>query len=147
MSTRSTLLYGKQFHLFREALDDDFIYLTLEGLPFEASYNQVTVSIPVHIWEVIRTQSGVDLSYADMSDEELMAMVTRQVDERLQSMESAKTESSRRLLALAGMLYLGSADDPKEDQIKTGIESYQKLRQHQREIRDAIATLRQVCRL
>ena len=36
MSTKSTIAYGRNFHLYREALDEDYIYLELEGTKFEA---------------------------------------------------------------------------------------------------------------
>jgi hypothetical protein len=41
MSTKSTIAYGRNFHLYHEALDEDYVYLELEGTKFEASYNRV----------------------------------------------------------------------------------------------------------
>ncbi|MFM1841966.1 MAG: hypothetical protein RLZZ490_702, partial [Cyanobacteriota bacterium] len=79
MSTKSTVAYGPNFHFYQEALDDNFIYLRLEGVQFEASYNEVTVPIPVHIWEVIRQYPGTDLSWADKTDEEVAQYVVQQV--------------------------------------------------------------------
>jgi hypothetical protein len=43
MSTKATIAYGPTFHLYHEALDEDFVYLEIEGTQFEASYNRVMV--------------------------------------------------------------------------------------------------------
>ena len=69
MSTKSTIAYGSTFHLYHEALDENHVYLELEQVEFEASYNRVMVPIPVHIWEVIRQYPGIDLSWAEKSDQ------------------------------------------------------------------------------
>ena len=61
MSTKSTIAHGRNFHFYHEALDEDYVYLELEGTKFEASYNRVMVPIPVHVWEVIRRYPGSDL--------------------------------------------------------------------------------------
>ena len=83
MSTKATVAYGTNFHLYKEALDENFIYLELEGVQFEASYNRVMVPIPVHIWEVIRQYQGVDLSWPDKTDEEIIEYVEQEVNERI----------------------------------------------------------------
>jgi hypothetical protein len=46
MSTRATIAYGKNFHRFREMMEQEHIYLELETTNFEAGYGQVTVPIP-----------------------------------------------------------------------------------------------------
>jgi hypothetical protein len=68
MSTKATIAYDCNFHLYHEAFDEDYVYLGLEGAKFEASYNRVMVPIPVHVWEVIRPYPGIDLKYADKTD-------------------------------------------------------------------------------
>ncbi len=37
MSTKATVAYGPNFHLYKEVLSENFIYLELEGVSFEAS--------------------------------------------------------------------------------------------------------------
>jgi hypothetical protein len=84
MSTKSTIVSGPTFHLYLELADgEDAVYLELDGVHYQATYNRVVVPIPVHIWEVIRAYPGVDLSWAAWSDEELRAYVERRIDERL----------------------------------------------------------------
>ena len=83
MSTKCSVAYGPDFHLYREVFDDDHIYLQLEGVEYEATSQQVMVTIPMHIWEVIRRRGEADLSYAEKTDPEIQAEVEEWVDERL----------------------------------------------------------------
>lgn len=143
MSTKSTVAYGKNFHLYKEVLDEDFIYLEIEGVQFEASYNRVMIPIPVHIWEVIRQYEGTDLSWADTTEEEIARYVEQQVDERIQKYQQAENEKSKRLIALLGSLPYGGADHPRQQQIEQGITYFKNLREHQLQIKSAIADLKQ----
>ena len=140
MSTKSTIAHGRNFHLYHEAFDEDYVYLELEGTKFEASYNRVMVPIPVHVWEVIRHYPGIDLKYADKTDAEIRRHAEQEVDERLERYEKA-TERSKKLVSLFGSLAYGTADQTREQQIAAGVEYYDKVREHQRQIKEAIAKL------
>jgi hypothetical protein len=142
MSTKSTIAYGRNFHLYHEALDEDYVYLELEGTKFEASYNRVMVPIPVHVWEVIRRYPGVDLKYADKTDVEIRRYVEREVDERLKRYEEAD-KRSKGIVSLAGSLVFGTADQPRDRQIAAGVEYFTQVREHQRQIKQAIEELEQ----
>lgn len=142
MSTKSTVAYGPNFHFYQEALDDNFIYLRLEGVQFEASYNEVTVPIPVHIWEVIRQYPGTDLSWADKTDEEITKYVIQKVDERIEQYRQAETEQQRGFISLCGSLTFGMADTPRQEQIDQGMSSYLRTRDHQKQIQQTIEELR-----
>ena len=144
MSTKETVAYGNNFHLYKEGLDTDSIYLELEGVQFEASYNRVTVSIPVHVWEVIRQYPGVNLSWADKTDEEIIEYVEAHVDERIKRLEEAENSPNKRLIALIGSIPYGTADSPRIEQIEKGIEHYKSLRKHQQQIKDAIAEIKKI---
>jgi hypothetical protein len=37
MSTKSAIAHGRNFHLYHEPFDEDYVYLELEGAKFEAS--------------------------------------------------------------------------------------------------------------
>ena len=143
MSTKSTIAYGPNFHLYHEGLDQDYVYLELEGTKFEASYNRVTVPIPVHVWEIIRRYPGIDLEYVEKTDEEIRQYVAQEVDERLKLYEEAD-ERSRGLVSLSGSLAFGGADEPRDQQIAAGVEYFTKVREHQRQIKQAIEELEQV---
>jgi hypothetical protein len=142
VSTKATIAYGRNFHFYHEVLDEDYVYLELEGAKFEASYDRVMVPIPVHIWEVIRRYPGVDLEYAEKTDDEIRLYVEREVDERIKRYAESSARS-KGLLSLAGSLVYGAADQPRQKQIDAGIEHFTKLREHQRQIKQAVEELEQ----
>src|SRR5688572_14057104 len=140
MSTKSTIAHGRDFHFYHEAFDEDHVYLELEGAEFEASHNRVMVTIPVHIWEVIRRYPGIHLKYADMTDAEIREYVEQEVDARLKRYVAA-SERAKDLVSLSDSLAFGTADQPREQQIAAGVEYFTKVREHQRQIRHAIEEL------
>ena len=142
MSTKITIAHGRNFHLYQEALDEDYVHLELEGIKFEASYNRVMVPIPVHVWEVIRRYPGIDLKYADRTDTEIRRYVEQEVDERVKLHEEAD-ERSKGLVSLSGSLVFGTAVQPRDQQIAAGVEYFTKVREHQRQIKQAIEELEQ----
>ncbi len=144
MSTKVTVAYGKNFHLYKEIFDENFIYLELEGVQFEASYNRVMMPIPVHIWEIIRQYEGTDLSWASRTDDEIAQYVEQEVDKRIQKLKEAENEKSKRLIALLGSMPYGMADIPRQQQIEKGIAYFESLREHQQQICQAIEELKQI---
>ena len=145
MSTKSTIAYGPTFHLYHEALDDNYVYLELEQVQFEASYNLVMVPIPVHIWEVIRQYPGIDFSWAEKSDQDILDYVTQSVDDRIREYE--ETEENRKgLISFFGCLAFGTADEPRDEQIKKGVTFYQDLRTHQQQVKASIEELQEAQR-
>ncbi len=137
-----SIAHGRNFHLYHEALDEDYVYLELEGTKFEASYNRVMVPIPIHVWEVIRRFPGIDFKYAERTDTEIRLYVEQEVDERLKLYEGADGRS-KGLVSLSGSLAFGTADQPRDQQITTGVEYFTKVREHQRQIKQAIEELDQ----
>ena len=138
MSTKATIAHGPNFHFYHEVFDEDNVYLELEGTQFEAGYNRVMVPIPVHVWEVIRQYPGIDLEYADKTDAELSQLVEQQVDDRIK--EYAEADERAKGLVF-GSLALGTADQPREQQIAAGLDYFSKVRTHQPQIKQAIAEL------
>jgi hypothetical protein len=100
------------------------------------------VPVPVHVWEVIRHYSSIDLKYADKTDAEIRLHVEREVDKRLKRYEEAN-ERSKGLVSLSGALVFGTADQPRDQQIAAAIEYFTKVREHQRQIKRAIEDLEQ----
>lgn len=141
MSTKATVAHGSNFHLYKEVCDENFIYLSLEGVSFEASYNRVMVPIPVHIWEVIRQYPGTDLSWSDHTDEEIESYVEQEVDKRIMAYQQAENDQHRGLIALSGSLVYGSADSPRQEQLEQGVAYFKRLREHQQQIKQAIELL------
>jgi len=143
MSTKSSIAYGDNFHLYHEVWDDDHVYLELETTHFEAGYGRVMVPIPIHIWEVIRHLGGAQLDLVEKTDEELLATVVTNVDERIAKYQEALREHPDRvgLISFIGGMVYGSAKQPREEQIESGMEFYRKERQRQQELQTAIAKL------
>ena len=144
MSTKSTIASGDNFHFYHEAFDDDHVYLRLDTSHFEAGYGSVMIQVPIHIWETIRHLAGVELDLVDKEDEDLLAMVESDVDQRLVKYQESlgRTPVGSEFVSLRGLLLYGSADTPRESQIRHGMEYFQRERQRQREVKARIAALR-----
>jgi hypothetical protein len=95
---------------------------------------------PVHVWEVIRRYPGIDLKYADKTDAEIRLYVEQEVDKRLKRYEQAG-ERSKGIVSLSGPLVFGTANEPRDQQIAAGVEYFTKVREHQRQIKQAIEEL------
>ena len=148
MSTKCTIAYGGNFHLYRKVLDHDHVYLQLDTTHFEAGYARVMIPIPIHIWETIRHLGGAELDLVDRTDTELVAMVEKTVDERIAEYERVAREKPDRagFLSIRGSLVYGAADGPRETQVRQGLEYFQRERKRQRELQVRIASLRSVVR-
>lgn len=148
MSTKCTIAYGENFHLYREVLDHDHIYLRLETTHFEAGYCRVMIPIPIHVWETIRHLGGAELDLVDRSDAELLARVESEVDERIAQYEKVARKRPDRadFFAIVGSVVYGTADEPRDDQIRHGMEYFQRERTRQKELQARITALRSVVR-
>lgn len=144
MSTKSTIAHGENFHFYHEALDDEYVYLELETTHFEAGYGRVMLPIPIHIWEAIRHLGGAQLDLADKQDDELLAMVESEVDQRITEYQEAMRETPNRagFARISGCFVFGIADLPRVDQLHKGMEYFRHKRQRQREVRSLIAAIR-----
>lgn len=145
MSTKVTLAYGTDFQLYREALDDEHLYLQMETTHYEAGYGRILVEIPVHVWEVIRRRGGAEFDLVDKSDDELRQMVESKVEERVRLYHDAvaKGESGPFLAVRHFSLFYGPADSPRDQQIEMAFEHYVRRRNRQQQIRACIRELEQ----
>jgi hypothetical protein len=141
MSTKCTIAHGENFHFYHEVLDDDHVYLELDTTHFEAGYGRVMVPIPIHIWETIRHLGGARLDLVDKLDDELVAMVHSEVDQRIAEYRQAARDHPDRatFASFIGCLPYGKADTQRVDQIRKGLEYFRRERQRQREVRARIA--------
>jgi len=140
MSTKCTIKYGDDFHFYNECFDEENVYLDLDNGMWEANSNgSVTVAIPKAVWATIRESAPVDLPYAYLTDEELEAKVNEEVDKRIDEYNNETNERMKHLSAFFGSMTYGLVTDPREEQIKNGIESFKLWRERQRKIADQIA--------
>ena len=136
MPPKVTIAYGKNFHFYREAQEHNYVYLELEDAPYEAGYLRVMVAISVDIWETIRGLGFTQLDLVNLTDADLIERVTNQVDQRVDEYERTRSSNREKAeeLRLKDSLIFGAADDPREDQIARGIQSYKVERERQRAI-------------
>lgn len=130
MSTRSTICYGDNFHLYHELLDNSHnVHLRIDGC--DKCHRSSTIKIPIDVWETIRKHAGIEFDLANKSEEEIAELATKEVEERIAEYKSAKTKSAKALMAFCGSFVYGSAKDPKLSQIKRGIKYLMKERTFQ----------------
>ena len=130
MSTKSTIACGEGFHFYHECFDfEDNVYLELDG--------EEPVMIPLAVWETIRRTEPYDFTLAALTDDELLARVTREVDERIGELEKFRREhpgEADGLPAWVGAGVYGDAGAPREEQIRLGMEWHRERRACQREV-------------
>jgi hypothetical protein len=136
MTVKGTLAYGKNFHFYHEALDNNHVYLELEDVSYDVGYRRIMVAIPIDVWEVIRGLGAAKFDLVNISDEELIRFVEERVDERIGRYQKAKSiapEEAERL-KFSDSIMFGAMNDPKEQQIASGIRHFRTERDRQREV-------------
>lgn len=136
MPPKVTIAYGRDFHFFRDAQEDNFVYLELEDVPFEVGYRRVMIAIPVDVWRTLRTLADVDLNLINMSDGELIELVEARVNERISKYEKDRASNPEKaeLIRFNESIKFGPADEEREAQIARGISYYKSERERQRSI-------------
>lgn len=74
-----TLSKSDHHHLYQDS-DEEKIRLKLKGCEFEAKPNEIDVSIPVELWEVIRLCTAANLDLVDLSDDEIRDLARKDAD-------------------------------------------------------------------
>jgi len=140
MTIKATLAYGKNFHFYHEALDNNHVYLELEDVSYDAGYRRVMVAIPIDVWEVIRGLAAAKLDLVNTSDEELTKLVEVKVDARIadKKTQASEREETDRVI-LNDSIEFGSINSTREQQINRGFDYYKMERERQREISIRIA--------
>jgi hypothetical protein len=138
MSTKSSIAWGDDFHLYGEALEEDGgRYLELRGVEFHASPAGVTVKIPAAIWEVIRHLGGADLSLVDLTDEDLRERAEQRADRNLASYaEAVRSEGGGALGRVWGW------DRPRDEQAAEIEAELREARDAQRRLKAEVEAIR-----
>jgi hypothetical protein len=144
MSTKCSIAHGDSFHLYQDLLDEEHVCLRLGHVDFQASRDEVTVKIPLHLWEFLRSYPGADLSEANKTDDEIDQEASERVGERLAKVEATATasNSASSLLELGGAFVMGPIDLPREQQIANCVQHLRRLRHQQRELLSRIEALK-----
>jgi hypothetical protein len=144
MSTKASLCYGPKHHLYQEALDCDAVFLEIAGCDFQASCldaaaGEVTVRIPLAIWEHIRGFTIASFDLADLTDPDLQLHVHAKCEKRQQDIAKSRNEG---LAKFTGCLVW--AGNTPEEELMNGMKWFEGERARQRALRSAIAELRGV---
>lgn len=141
MTIKTTLAYGRNFHFYQEGLSNTYVYLELEDVPYDAGYRRVMVAIPIDVWEAVRHLGAARLDLGEASDEELLELVRKIVDQRISEHERSRTASPERaeLHRFDNSIIFGAKDDAREQQIARGLEYYKIERERQRSIVERLA--------
>jgi hypothetical protein len=134
MTVKATLAYGKSFHFYHDALDNNHVYLELEDVPYDVGYRRVMVAIPIDVWEVIRALGAASLSLVNASDIDLSRTVESKVDERIaeygRAVKSSPEDAEK--IRFRDSVIFGDMNAPREQQVARGIEYYSTERERQR---------------
>jgi len=128
VSSTISLVCGNQFHLYYERLERDAVYLALHEGEIE-----VTIRIPLPVWEVIRSRGGANLRWADFTDDQLMQKAENEVDERLANFEAGGPPHKDGLY--------GPVLHSRDEQIRRGLERMKRFRDEDRRLRHRIEAL------
>lgn len=136
MTVRTTLAYGRNFHFYLQAHENNYVYLELEDVPYEVGYRRVMIALPVDVWETLRGLAATQLDLISTLDAEIIELVTLKVDERISEYERARSSGTEEADAVRfkNSIMFGRADTPREEQIGRGIHYYKLERERQRAI-------------
>ena len=113
MSTRLTLWYNDDFHLYQEGFDEQNVYLEVKTSHLE----EFVLRIPLAAWKEMRKQTIEPAErYSDLTDEEMLAEAERAVDEhrkRLEGLPDTKVKS------FVGGLVFGKPGSTRSEMIKS----------------------------
>lgn len=149
MSTKASIVYSDEVHLYHDMEEEgDDVFLELHGdrTEYNVGRNSVIVRIPADIWEVIRHHGAVRFDMADKTDDDLMQLVLKEVDERIEKYNGVDKSnpdyaSKQAWIAFIGSGTFGGADEPREKQIGLGMEHYKEMRAYQQEVRKRMSKL------
>ena len=131
-ATKSMLVSGENFDLYNNIVDDENIYLYLQGVEFEASNSAIVLKIPVEIWGVIRQHGEPNIRYANWTNDQIRAFVTKEVDDRIEDYNETLKNQGETMAILKSLCYSSVYGSPceqtREEQISLGCKYIQQLR-------------------
>lgn len=118
MSTRITLWYSDEYHLYQDGFDEQNVYLDIKSTQFDS----LILKIPLAAWKEMRQHTiEPNERYLSLSDEELRAEAEREVDDHREYLDSL---GDSRFKSMAGMLIYGPAEGSREDMIERFLTYY-----------------------
>ena len=123
MSTRSTLWYSDEYHLYQEGLDDNNVYLEVRSPQFESLILRIHLT---SLKEMRQHTIQPNERYLDFSADELRAEGEREVDEHRARLDEIRADGRKNtgLRMMFGSFAFGSPDSSREEMIQNFIETY-----------------------
>jgi hypothetical protein len=136
MTVKTILAYGKNFHFYLQAHENNYVFLELEDVPYEVGYRRVMLALPVDVWETLRGLAATQFDLVNASDAELIELVTLKVNERVSEYQKVRSSDAEKAetIRFKNSIIFGLADEPPEEQVESGIQYYQMERERQRAI-------------
>lgn len=131
---KQTITQGNGFHIYKEDLNPNFIYLELKDKSvqfYEATPNQLTIRIPAEIWEYLRKFPALDLSLTRKSEKEILKEIKKTVQERSKSQTQI------------GFFIYGHYTDPQPTQIQNALTYFKELKKQQTELLKKLNSINQ----
>lgn len=116
MSTKNSLFYSDEIHIFKECFDDDSVFLKInkENLKIEFCFSLE------NFLKIVKTIDVNSLEkQSQISDEEIKNYCKSRVQQRY---------GSNGIVALSGLLIFGDAKLAEEEQINNGIKYFSSIR-------------------
>lgn len=110
-------------------------------MPYDVGYRRIMIAVPIDIWEVIRLLGSARLDLVDASDEDLLELVKREVDNRVTAYQRIISSNLQHAEAARfhNSLIFGAADEGREQQIARGVDYYRTERERQRGVINRMA--------
>lgn len=127
MSTKCSLFYSDELHLFKECLDDDSVYLKINK-------NNLKMELCLSLDKFLKIINTIDMEslekQASITDEEIKEYCKNRVQRR---------KDSDGIAALSGLLVFGDAKSPEDQQISNGMKHYISIRDRLKNLCDIIS--------
>ena len=120
MSTKSSLYFDDNFHLYKDGFDRDHVYLAFRRSvgPVE----ELIIKIPLVVWKEMRKQTiQPEERYLALTDAELRAEAERAVDDHRTRLAS---EPDSPIKGMLGILLFGPPESSREEMIERFIANY-----------------------
>jgi len=108
MSTKTTIAYTENFHLYEDFLNDNSIFLS-QDFP---NGSQIIIEIPKYIWEYFRRFTAISFDLIEKTDEELYTLADTRVKDR------AKSKIWEKIVKYSEESVLDAFEDLKKDKIE-----------------------------
>jgi len=118
MSTRITLWYGEDLHLYQDGFDDENVYLEVRSQYFD----QLVVKIPLSAWKAMRQHTIQPAArYINVTDEELLREAEQEVDAHRARLAQ---EPDSKFKGFLGSFTFGNPESTREEMIRRFLQGY-----------------------